>query len=272
MDAKLIITEFEQTKLLFESIESKKQMSAIERDLILEKLRKIYDHILNLEFKVEAEETNESVSTTESGSKPNASDSSTSKLISTSNSNPAKSNTDIIPNINEVQINSDVQAVEMPKPDIDDITPEQNISESRPVIEEAKDIILDIETEKSNIENEIAEQVNNVEAEPKTKILAETFESGALSVNEMITQHKETPGVLEQPIADIESSIGLNEKFLFIRELFAGNAQLYAQTIDKLNFAGSYEIALNIVKANFNWNYNAEITIRLLDLVRRRYL
>ncbi len=79
------------------------------------------------------------------------------------------------------------------------------------------------------------------------------------------------------PIKSIKDSIGLNEKFLFINELFSGNIQQYNSALEKLNgFAdanGAFEY-LNTLAGTCDWNIErSESTIRtLVSLVQRRYL
>ncbi len=78
------------------------------------------------------------------------------------------------------------------------------------------------------------------------------------------------------PIKSIKDAIGLNEKFLFINELFSGNIQDYNTAIEKLNGFGDANAAfeyLNDLGNTCDWNFErSENTIRtLVNLVQRRY-
>jgi hypothetical protein len=74
-----------------------------------------------------------------------------------------------------------------------------------------------------------------------------------------------------KPVKDLRRSIGLNDKFLFIKELFNGRPDKYNQCIDNLNRASSLGEALDFIKTNCSWEEDNEIAERLLNLVKRRH-
>jgi hypothetical protein len=74
-----------------------------------------------------------------------------------------------------------------------------------------------------------------------------------------------------KPVTDLRSSIGLNDKFLFIKELFNGRPDKYNQCIDKLNEASSFEEAMKFIEENCSWEEGNEVADRLLSLVKRRH-
>ena len=74
----------------------------------------------------------------------------------------------------------------------------------------------------------------------------------------------------EQPISDIALGIGLNERFQYIKELFAGNPAEFKQTIDFLNRVTSEDEAIGYMKEHFDWDMNNKLVVRLLHLTRRK--
>lgn len=250
MNTQLILNQLNQ---LNNTITELKQLSKIEHDLILHKLRIIYENMLNLEV-LQTQQVDKAITTTTNTIQP--------QIIS-----------NILEHDVEIALSTLPEQANIIEPEtILNIEPEQKITSP-----ETFDTIKTNAIEAFAIINETANElkINTTEPQPADEnntILADKYITNTQVINEIVTKNNEAAGVLELPVADIETSIGLNEKFLFIRELFSGNAQLYAQTIDKLNYAGSYENALLIIKNNFSWNFNAEITLRLLDLIRRRYL
>lgn len=74
------------------------------------------------------------------------------------------------------------------------------------------------------------------------------------------------------PISNLKSAIGVNDKFLFIRELFMGNVDLYNQTIDILNKAANFNEAFNYVDSKFSWKRDNPVTQKLFELLRRKYI
>lgn len=74
-----------------------------------------------------------------------------------------------------------------------------------------------------------------------------------------------------KPINDINSAIGINDKFIFIRELFNGSKEHYMETIQVLNNFDTYENALKFLNENFDWDNDNPNFERLKELVRRKY-
>jgi hypothetical protein len=74
-----------------------------------------------------------------------------------------------------------------------------------------------------------------------------------------------------KPVSDLRSSIGLNDKFLFIKELFSGRPDKYNQCIDNLNQASSFEEAMAFIEENCSWEEGNEVAEKLLSLVKRRH-
>jgi hypothetical protein len=75
-------------------------------------------------------------------------------------------------------------------------------------------------------------------------------------------------------IADLRSAIGINDKFQFMNELFAGNMQEYEIAVQQLNTAETLESAVEYfmnIQQLYNWNNDDETVKRLFELVERRY-
>lgn len=78
-----------------------------------------------------------------------------------------------------------------------------------------------------------------------------------------------------KPIDDLKSGIGLNEKFLFIRELFGNDHLAYAEAIEKLNAAQSLNAAEKILASEVlpqqQWDLETEAALSFLHLIFRRF-
>jgi hypothetical protein len=101
------------------------------------------------------------------------------------------------------------------------------------------------------------------------------------SLHQRISSQKEDKSIgarLQQhPINNIKDAIGLNEKFLFINELFEGDIQVYNENIAKLNNMGTLKEAfdyLNELTNIHHWDAkrSAETIEKLAGFVQRRYL
>jgi hypothetical protein len=103
-------------------------------------------------------------------------------------------------------------------------------------------------------------------------------ENEKASINEKIQKEKTDYSIgarmQESAINDLRSAIGLNEKFLFINELFKGNHDAYHATIDELNALQNKEQAFAVLEkkaAENNWQNNKEIKTKFYHLVERRF-
>jgi hypothetical protein len=76
------------------------------------------------------------------------------------------------------------------------------------------------------------------------------------------------------PIADISKAIGINDKFQFANELFAGNMQEYSVAVQQLNSLESLEAAMDYfsnLQMLYAWDLENQTVKRFLELVDRRY-
>lgn len=65
-------------------------------------------------------------------------------------------------------------------------------------------------------------------------------------------------------------AIGVNDKFLFIREIFNGNHSDYTQAISKLESAENITDARAVIMSYTGENNESEAVRQLLDLVKRK--
>ncbi len=78
------------------------------------------------------------------------------------------------------------------------------------------------------------------------------------------------------PIDNLPKAIGINQKYLFINELFNQNADHFNQVIAELDACANYQEALTKVKGelvpNYNWEEDNKHVQSFMDLVERRHL
>ncbi len=101
------------------------------------------------------------------------------------------------------------------------------------------------------------------------------------SVHQRISNQKEDKSIgtrmQQKPIASLKEAIGVNEKFLFINELFKGNIQAYNEAISRLNEMDDAKAAfdyLNELSMVHSWDANRSVSTieKLADLVHRRHM
>lgn len=72
------------------------------------------------------------------------------------------------------------------------------------------------------------------------------------------------------PVRSLKGSIGLNDKFMIIRTLFGGDAELYERTIDDLEEFTDLDEALLYLHDNFRWKPDNEGVNMLVGLLMRK--
>jgi hypothetical protein len=109
----------------------------------------------------------------------------------------------------------------------------------------------------------------------KTEILAEKFPAQSF-LNEALSQYQSKSDLSKkmqtQPLQNIFSAINVNDKFLYVKELFNNDAMLYQSSVEKLNNFENFNEAIRFLDENFSWDFNDPQVQKLLELVRRRYL
>jgi len=118
-------------------------------------------------------------------------------------------------------------------------------------------------------------------AAPLLNIYAdEPKEEHVLTLNERISaQLKEkngpAPTQTAQPIADIKAAISLNDKLLFVKDLFNGYNLAYSEAIEIVNRFTSFEEADRFLKNNYvtknNWADKKATADKFYALLKRRY-
>ena len=101
-----------------------------------------------------------------------------------------------------------------------------------------------------------------------------------LSTNEtlgekmMAEDHSLAAKLQQNPVPDLKSVIGINDKFLFVNELFGGSMEKYNKSIENLNDLKTLNgamIYLNELKIELQWNSSNEAYLKLKELISRKF-
>jgi hypothetical protein len=133
----------------------------------------------------------------------------------------------------------------------------------------------DEENKDKETQVEDVEQVDNKkENEISPEIVADKFHSKKFVHDDIAKKNmkKDVSSKMQsKPIPDISSAIGLNDKFIFIRELFHNNKDQYHETIQILNNFDTFDNAVEYLHENFDWDSEDPNFERLKELVRRKF-
>lgn len=104
--------------------------------------------------------------------------------------------------------------------------------------------------------------------------IGESFTNQPGSFNDTLSNQKSEEGVTEmlksKPIKNLSEAIGVNDRFLFIREIFNGSSESFNAAIARLDTAESVSDAKAVIMSYTGDNQENEAVKQLIDLVKRK--
>jgi hypothetical protein len=152
---------------------------------------------------------------------------------------------------------------EKPKPQ-----PVKSNSPGVTALEESENKKFDVESESKSDDDMLEEEIEKVEAVSR---LGDSFLKGK-SVNDLINdQNKLEFKLSNRPVNSIQSAIGINDRFLYIRELFDGDNQKFLEAVKTLDSKHNINEAVEYLRNNYRWKRN-ETSLKFVNLVKRRFI
>ena len=142
---------------------------------------------------------------------------------------------------------------------------------------DALEILEEIEdtTEPEQVVEQVVEPV--IEAEPEPVVIpVEPTPQPVVEVAPVIEKPAPRPAPTQtslfgSAVEDIRQAISLGDRFLFQRELFAGNGELMQKTLDELNGLGSLSEAMEYVAETFDWDKESTAVQLFENVLKRRF-
>jgi hypothetical protein len=138
-------------------------------------------------------------------------------------------------------------------------TPENWIEDStyvEPEIKNESPLLSEIETSKTEIQG--------------IKILGEQFVNEPSVYEKLAASSNHESKIKGKPVTNIMNAIGLNDRFLYIRELFGNNSNSFENSVDHIDHLNNLLEAIDYLEANFQWTKN-EASLKFMELVKRRF-
>ncbi|MBE8723218.1 hypothetical protein [Sphingobacterium pedocola] len=192
----------------------------------------------------------------------------------------------------EISMDNDISAKEEEAPGVEEEVIEEVVEvperEEEPFIQEqkAEQPISRVEAEavkKSVIDTPI---VKEVVVEEKSVEFEEPIKpSRPLTLNEMIQQQKQTGTNFTQQfqtstsaerVLDLKSAISLNDKLLFIKDLFNGYSLAYSEAVELLNRFDNFGEADAFLQSNYalknGWSEKPQTVDKLYVVLRKKFI
>lgn len=179
----------------------------------------------------------------------------------------------ILPSVKKIEISE--QSIKQEESNFEKNAPQPNIEE-RIFDEEAASPVVEPPAEKKfryNIEEIPTFAYQQKDAQELNDAMAHETES----LNDKLkTEKKELASILkEAPVRDLRKAIGINDRFVFINELFRGDENMYERSIKTINsFNALPEAEFWIqreLKTKIGWSDTSETVQHFDQLVRRRF-
>jgi hypothetical protein len=120
----------------------------------------------------------------------------------------------------------------------------------------------------NNLQNQLVKESSD------STIIADTFIQPSESLYEQIGNGKSEEYLSDilklKPVTSLTEAIGVNDRFLFMKEIFNNNKDTYSQAISRLDKVESLTDAKAIIMSYTGDNFENEAVIQLLELVKRK--
>jgi len=109
------------------------------------------------------------------------------------------------------------------------------------------------------------------------KELNETMATAQASLNDKLKEERVEVGhrLNDSPVRDLKKAIGINDRFVFINDLFRGDEAMYERSVKTINGFRIYPEAQYWIerelKIKLGWDDSKEITRHFYQLVKRRF-
>ena len=180
-----------------------------------------------------------------------------------------------------------------PAPETPETPEEEPIEEvvaepKEPEFEQEQPIIIDEEPEEPEFEEvaEADEELNEpTEAEadeelnepteadaPQSVVLGDILGTEQITIADNLAEQVLDVATATTANLSLRQTIAINDKFILMRDLFAGNNAYYEMAIDRLDSFDNLDDAMLYIYDNFHWNPNCEGARLLMELLARKLI
>ena len=159
-----------------------------------------------------------------------------------------------------------------------EITDDAPILTEEPVVEESEPVVEEpVSAPVVELEPIVEPVVVPVEQTPQAVVeVAPVVETKVVEPAPVVEKPAPRPAPTQtslfgSAVEDIRQAISLGDRFLFQRELFAGNGELMQKTLDELNALGSLNEAMDYILNNFEWDKESTAVQLFENVLKRRF-
>ncbi len=108
---------------------------------------------------------------------------------------------------------------------------------------------------------------------PAGNVLGEVINHDVKTLADTIEPPRDVASALRRktPVYDLRQAVGINDRFLLIRDLFGGDSEAYDTLMQKLNAFESLDDCVIYLTENYTWNANSDSVRLLMELLERKF-
>lgn len=120
----------------------------------------------------------------------------------------------------------------------------------------------------------VAERIAAAQVEGQgTQVLGEVIGAGTTTLADAVAASQpQIQTVQNDRVGSLRSSIGINDRFILIRDLFSGDGAAYEKAIEELDSFDDFNECLVHIATEYRWNPNSDGARMIMDLITRKLL
>lgn len=185
----------------------------------------------------------------------------------------------------EEESSIEIEDAEEEEDEIGSITIEKDDLEeiNEDVSEEETDIIIETEEpepiEEENMDEEYTPIIEEIDSPTKDSTINDTFSEETHTINERFESESHSSSIAEahetEKISEIQKSISVNQRYMFLNDLFGGDREVYEQALNNVEHSASFDDSVELLVQNYSkkyeWDMNSDEVKELLKVIFKRF-
>lgn len=158
--------------------------------------------------------------------------------------------------------------------EVEEETAEETVVSNEEIIEENAEIDIKSTIAETAEDSPVEETIEHTEQEEK--IAEEDVTETTEIIEEAQIAHPKSSAnpqstLCGPAVSDIRQAISLGDRFLFQRELFAGNGEQMQKTLEELNGLHTLSEAISYIQEHFDWDMESTAAGLFVNVLKRRF-
>lgn len=133
--------------------------------------------------------------------------------------------------------------------------------------------------EEENMDEEYTPIIEETDSPAKDSTINETFSEETPTINEKFESESQPSSIAEvhetEKISEIQKSISVNQRYMFLNDLFGGDGEVYETALIQVENCASFDDSVELLVQNyskkFEWDMNSDEVKELLKVIFKRF-